>query len=84
MVAWARPGSECPALFSHCNDYSLPAAFPFLQISYDPNFGTYDNLAITPKLEKISLNMECAPTVGIDYMECPEVVFYNESAKVSA
>jgi hypothetical protein len=39
-------------LFSHCNDYSLLAAFPFLQISSDPSFGTYDNLAITPKLEK--------------------------------
>ena len=28
--------------------------------------------------------MEHTPTVGGDYMECSEVVPYNESAKVSA
>lgn len=84
MVAWARPGSECPALFFHCNDNSQSAAFSFLQISSEPNFGTSNNLVITPKLEKMSRIMEHTPTVGVDYMECLEVVPYNEIAKVSA
>lgn len=83
MVAWARPGRECSALLFHCNDNSQTAVFSFLQISSKPIFGKSNNLVITPKLEKISRIMEHTPTVGGDYMECLEVVFYNESAKVS-
>ena len=84
MVAKVRPGRECPALLFHCNDNSQSAAFSFLQISSEPIFGTSNNLVITPKLEKILRIMEYTPTVGGDYMECSEVVPYNESAKVSA